>query len=66
MVLVQPMVVKYLTSLRSSSKDGSFVFRKVMPVVVPFLKSWTVPETSKDFLDKFALEVANLSKYAYG
>jgi hypothetical protein len=58
MVTVQPMVVRDLTAMLQSAKENSYVFRKVMPILIPELSDWTDSDGAKDLLDKFNVEIA--------
>ena len=58
MVTVQPMVVRDLTAMLQSAKENSYVFRKVMPILIPELSDWTGSEGAKDLLDKFNVEIS--------
>ena len=57
-VLVAPMVVRDMSALLQSNKETSYVFRKLMPILIPNVDDWKISVGSTGILENFHDEVS--------
>ncbi len=56
--MVSPMVVRDMSAMLQSNRDASFVFRRLMTVLIPQIEDWTTSVGSQGIMERFRDQVS--------